>query len=131
VTATIRAMTAVDWPAVAAIYAAGIATDDATFETEAPSWECWDAAHLAEHRLVAVDAGDVLGWAAVGPVSERCVYAARRRCCPPAPAAGRPARPRAPARPGRWPGRRRAPGRRRWCRPTSSVTATGTATACG
>jgi phosphinothricin acetyltransferase len=75
VTATIRAMTAVDWPAVAAIYAAGIATDDATFETEAPSWECWDAAHLAEHRLVAVDGGDVLGWAAVGPVSERCVYA--------------------------------------------------------
>jgi phosphinothricin acetyltransferase len=75
VTATIRAMTAADWPAVAAIYAAGIATGDATFETEVPRWERWDAGHLAEHRLVAVDGGDVLGWAAVGPVSERCVYA--------------------------------------------------------
>ena len=68
-------MTAADWPAVASIYAAGIATGDATFETEVPSWERWDAGHLAGHRLVTVDRGDVLGWAAVGPVSERCVYA--------------------------------------------------------
>ena len=66
-------MTAADWPAVAAIYAAGIATGDATFETEVPSWQRWDAAHLTEHRLVAVDGG-VLGWAAVGPVSDRCAY---------------------------------------------------------
>jgi phosphinothricin acetyltransferase len=67
-------MTAADWPAVAAIYAAGIATGDATFETEVPSWQRWDAAHLTEHRLVAVGGAGVLGWAAVGPVSERCVY---------------------------------------------------------
>jgi L-amino acid N-acyltransferase YncA len=68
-------MTAADWPAVASIYAAGIATGDATFEIDVPSWERWDAGHLAEHRLVAVDGGEVLGWATVGPVSERCVYA--------------------------------------------------------
>jgi L-amino acid N-acyltransferase YncA len=69
-------MTAADWPAVAAIYAEGIASGHATFETEVPSWEAWDAAHLPAHRLVAVDEGGaVLGWAALGPVSERCVYA--------------------------------------------------------
>jgi L-amino acid N-acyltransferase YncA len=66
-----------DWPAVAAIYAQGIATGDATFETELPSWERWDAAHLADHRLVARagPAGEVLGWAALAPVSDRCAYA--------------------------------------------------------
>jgi very-short-patch-repair endonuclease len=42
-----------DWPAVASIFEQGIATRNATFETEAPSWEAWDDAHLPEHRLVA------------------------------------------------------------------------------
>ncbi|HYG82698.1 MAG TPA: hypothetical protein VD861_20045, partial [Pyrinomonadaceae bacterium] len=46
-------MTAADWEAVRAVYMEGIATGDATFETEAPSWERWDAAHLAHCRLVA------------------------------------------------------------------------------
>lgn len=68
-------MTAADWPAVAAIYAAGIATGDATFETAVPSWARWDAGHLPGHRLVAMDGGAVLGWAAVSPVSDRCAYA--------------------------------------------------------
>jgi len=64
------------WPEVEAIFAAGIATGRATFETEPPSWEAFDAAKLPAHRLVAVDAtGRVLGWAAVSPVSDRCVYA--------------------------------------------------------
>jgi phosphinothricin acetyltransferase len=72
----IRPLTGLDWPAVAAIYAEGIATGQATFETEVPSWSSWDASHLAEHRFVAVDpAGPVLGWAALAPVSSRCVYA--------------------------------------------------------
>jgi phosphinothricin acetyltransferase len=62
------------WPEVALIYADGIATGDATFETEVPSWEAWDAAHLAEHRFVALDDGRVIGWAAVSSVSDRCVY---------------------------------------------------------
>jgi L-amino acid N-acyltransferase YncA len=62
------------WPDVARIYAEGIATRNATFETEVPSWDAWDSAHLAEHRLVATEGEAVLGWAALVPVSERCVY---------------------------------------------------------
>jgi phosphinothricin acetyltransferase len=64
-----------DWPAVRAIFEAGIASGDATFETAAPTWEAWDAAHLPEHRLVARDDGQVLAWAALAPVSDRCAYA--------------------------------------------------------
>jgi L-amino acid N-acyltransferase YncA len=62
------------WPEVAAIYGDGIATGNATFETEVPTWEAWDAAHLVAHRLVALRDGEVVGWAAVVPVSDRCVY---------------------------------------------------------
>ena len=72
---SIRKMTAKDWPAVRAIFEEGIATGDATFETKAPSWEEWDAGHLKECRLVATDAEKVVGWAALSPVSSRCVYA--------------------------------------------------------
>jgi L-amino acid N-acyltransferase YncA len=65
-----------DWPAVRAIYQAGIDGGDATFETAVPEWPAWDAAHLAHHRLVARDdAGRILGWAALAPVSDRCAYA--------------------------------------------------------
>lgn len=71
----IRAMAAADWPAAAVVLAAGIATGDATFETEVPSWQRWDADHLPGHRLVAAAGGEVLGWAAVSPVSARRVYA--------------------------------------------------------
>jgi phosphinothricin acetyltransferase len=62
------------WPEVARIYADGIATGNATFETDVPSWERWDRAHLPEHRFVARRDGAVVGWAAVSPVSDRCVY---------------------------------------------------------
>jgi phosphinothricin acetyltransferase len=62
------------WDEVVRIYAEGIATRLATFETEVPTWEAWDRAHLEAHRFVARDAGRVLGWAALGPVSDRCVY---------------------------------------------------------
>ena len=62
------------WPEVARIYEEGIATGDATFETSVPSWEDWDASHLEPHRLVAVDRERIVGWAAVSPVSDRCVY---------------------------------------------------------
>lgn len=69
-------MTPSDWPAVAEIYAQGIATGNATFETAVPTWEQWDAAHLRGHRLVAREPdGTVLGWAALAPVSDRCAYA--------------------------------------------------------
>ena len=58
-----------------AIYEQGIAGGQATFETEAPSWEDWDRTHLEGHRMVALGDGEVVGWAALSPVSERCVYA--------------------------------------------------------
>jgi phosphinothricin acetyltransferase len=64
-----------DWEQVRAIYLEGIATGIATFETAAPAWEKWDAGHLRKPRLVARDAtGAVAGWAALSPVSNRCVY---------------------------------------------------------
>lgn len=71
----LRSLTVGDWPAVEAIYAAGIATGNATFETAPPSWEDFDAGKLAEHRLVAEFDGQVVGWAAVVSVSDRCVDA--------------------------------------------------------
>jgi phosphinothricin acetyltransferase len=61
-----------DWPEVSAIYEAGIRGRNATFETEVPSWEAWDAAHTL--RLAAVEDERVVGWAALSPVSDRCVY---------------------------------------------------------
>ncbi|MFE5515301.1 GNAT family N-acetyltransferase [Streptomyces sp. NPDC056529] len=61
---------------VLAIYQAGIDEGNATFETTAPTWEAFNAAKLADHRLVALDEADrVLGWAAVVSVSDRCAYA--------------------------------------------------------
>jgi L-amino acid N-acyltransferase YncA len=71
----VRALRPEDWPAVRAIYEAGIATGNATFETAAPDWPDWDAAHLEAHRLVAAKGGRVLAWAALAPVSDRCAYA--------------------------------------------------------
>ena len=66
-------MTSEDWPAVAEIYAEGLATGVATFETDVPSWQQWDAAHLPAPRLVAHEQG-VAGWVAVSPVSTRPCY---------------------------------------------------------
>ena len=63
-----------DWPAVSAIYEQGIAGRQATFETEVPDWDAWSRAHLADHRLVAVEDEQVVGWAALAPVSQRECY---------------------------------------------------------
>jgi phosphinothricin acetyltransferase len=71
----IRELEARDWPAVRSIFEEGIATGQATFETEAPSWEDWDGAHLTQVRLVAEQDGEVVGWAALSPYSSRPVYA--------------------------------------------------------
>jgi phosphinothricin acetyltransferase len=68
----VRDLTPDDWPAVRAIYEDGIRSG-ATFETEAPSWEAWDASHT-ELRLVAEHDGEVVGWAALSPTSDRCCY---------------------------------------------------------
>src|SRR5262244_1269971 len=73
---TIRPMTATDAGQVLAIYQAGLNGGEASFETRAPAWEVFDATRLPGHRHVAVgDAGgEVLGWAAAVPVSDRCAY---------------------------------------------------------
>jgi L-amino acid N-acyltransferase YncA len=70
----IKAMRSEDWPAVQEIYSEGIATGNATFETETPPWEKWDQGHFQDCRLVAVNSEGVLGWAALSPVSTRRVY---------------------------------------------------------
>ena len=71
----IRPLAQEDWPAVEAIHAEGIATGQATFETAPPSWEEFDASRLRDHRLVAVEDGEVVGWAALSPTSSRECYA--------------------------------------------------------
>jgi phosphinothricin acetyltransferase len=71
---TVADMGAEDWPAVLAIYQEGIATGNATFETEVRGWEVWDANHLPHSRLVARAGDQVAGWAALSSVSSRCVY---------------------------------------------------------
>lgn len=69
-------MTPGDWPDVRTIYEEGIATGQATFQTEAPAWDAWDRGHLQSCRLVAKNADkETLGWAALSPVSARPVYA--------------------------------------------------------
>lgn len=68
-------MTTADWPAVERIYAEGIATGDATFEPNPPTWAEFDTGRLPEHRLVAVENGEVVGWAALSPTSHRTCYA--------------------------------------------------------
>ena len=70
----LRPMEEKDWPAVAEIYKQGIATGYATFETAVPKYEDWDRNHLKECRLIAEREGVVAGWAALSPVSSRCVY---------------------------------------------------------
>ncbi len=62
------------WEVVKKIYEEGIATSNATFQTEAPPWEEWDNAHSQKPRLVAMEDDTILGWAAITPVSGRCVY---------------------------------------------------------
>ena len=72
---TITALLPDHWPAVKGIYEDGLATGNASFQTSAPSWEEWDKSHLPHSRLVALEGEQVIGWAALTPVSGRCVYA--------------------------------------------------------
>ena len=70
----IEKMEAAHWPGVRGVYLEGLATGDASFETEAPDWGRWDSSHLACCRLVALEGGRVAGWAALSPVSARRAY---------------------------------------------------------
>jgi L-amino acid N-acyltransferase YncA len=69
----VRDLLPLDWEEVVAIYAEGISTGVASFETEPPSWEAWDGAH-SELRVVAELDGRVAGWCALSPTSERHCY---------------------------------------------------------
>lgn len=70
----IKKMKRADLGEVLRIYSEGIATGDATFETSAPGVEEWDKMHLSNCRLIARSGGEVIGWAALSPVSGRCTY---------------------------------------------------------
>lgn len=72
---TIASIARGDWPTVRGIYAEGIATGNATFETTTPDWDTWDRGHLPVCRLVARQGDTVVAWAALSPVSSRPCYA--------------------------------------------------------
>lgn len=67
--------TSLHWEAVKKIYEEGIATGNATFQQEAPDWNTWNLSHAEKPRLVCMVDDTVAGWAAITPVSGRCVYA--------------------------------------------------------
>ena len=67
-------ISAENYPEVAKIYGEGLLTGTATFETTIPSWEKWDSGHLSFGRIMAVEENNFLGWAALSPVSSRCVH---------------------------------------------------------
>lgn len=67
-------LTSKHYPAVKAIFEAGIATKNATFTTEAPNWNEWDAQHLSICRFVVLDAKEVVGWVALMPFSNVPAY---------------------------------------------------------
>lgn len=71
----IQRLTQQHYPAVKGIYEQGLATGNSTFQTLAPEWEEWDSSHVANCRIVGVEKDEVIGWAALTPVSGRCVYA--------------------------------------------------------
>ncbi|KRB60002.1 phosphinothricin acetyltransferase [Flavobacterium sp. Root186] len=71
----IRKLTPEDWQQVELIYQKGIDTGNATFQTSTPSWEYWDNSHLKSCRIVVENDRHIIGWAALTPVSSRCVYA--------------------------------------------------------
>ncbi|QVQ52858.1 metalloregulator ArsR/SmtB family transcription factor [Spiractinospora alimapuensis] len=72
---TIRPMISADFDTVRAIYAEGIATGNATFETEPPDVATLERKWLPDHRWVAEIADVVVGWAAATPTSSRACYA--------------------------------------------------------
>jgi len=69
----VRDLLPLDWEEVSAIYAEGIATGVASFETAPPSWDAWDAGHT-DVRVVAEVDGRIAGWCALSPTSSRDCY---------------------------------------------------------
>ena len=71
----IRILEPIHWEDVKKIYSKGIATGNATFETEVPDWDKWNKNHLKDLRFISVENEKVIGWAALTSVSDRCIYA--------------------------------------------------------
>ena len=71
----IEKLTEKHWPEVKAIYESGIATGNAHFSLNVPDWDEWDNTHIKNCRFVATENGEVLGWAALTAISDRCVFA--------------------------------------------------------
>jgi phosphinothricin acetyltransferase len=70
----LRALLATDWETVVQIFQEGIVTKLATFRTQVPTWSAWDQGHLEHSRIVSLVEGQVVGWAALSPVSSRPAY---------------------------------------------------------
>lgn len=71
----IRSFRKEDWPQVKEIYEQGIATGNATFDTETPAFEKWVSSVADGLCLVAEDEEGIHGWVKVSKVSSRCAYA--------------------------------------------------------
>lgn len=69
-----RSINAKDWDKIRRIYLEGLSTGQASFESEAPNWKRWDAAHNVDCRVAAINHGIILAWAALSPFSSRAVY---------------------------------------------------------
>ncbi len=63
-----------DWPEVERIYAEGIATDIATFETKPKSQAQFEADAIDGSLCVATLSGRIAGWGALWPTSKRQCY---------------------------------------------------------
>ena len=70
----IREMQKDDWEQVSEIYQQGMDTNLATFQTECPPYNEFDHSHMKQCRFVIIDNNAIVGWAALTPVSNRCVY---------------------------------------------------------
>ena len=70
----VRPLIETDWKSVSRIYAQGISTGIATFETEIPDWEIWDKKYEDTCRIVAIQHKNVVGFAVLSLVSQRDVY---------------------------------------------------------
>ncbi len=70
----LRPLVRTDWKSVSQIYAEGIATGLATFETKVPNWESWNKKYITFSRIVAEIEHKVVGFAVLSRVSNRAVY---------------------------------------------------------
>lgn len=71
----IRTMNEADWTAVSRIYEQGIRTGIATFEASPPpAWADWISRRMHDSCIVCDSRAEVIGWAALSPVSSRYAY---------------------------------------------------------